>query len=156
MRLLVPIDLSPASARVLEAAATLAIAATAEIWLLHVAEPDPDFVGYDAGSPAVRDQVAHEHHAHHRVLQSHAQSLRDRGLSATALLIQGQTDATILREAARLQVDLIVMATHGHGAIFDLLIGSISQAVLRASPVPVVMVPAGSTWKPQLTAVRDS
>lgn len=142
MRLLVPIDLSPASTRVLATAASLAAATSAQIWLLHVAQPEPDFVGYDAGSPAVRDQVAHEHHESHRVLQAHAQSLRDRGLATTALLIQGPTEATILREAERLQADLIVMATHGHGAIFDLLIGSISQAVLRASPIPVVMVPA--------------
>ena len=52
------------------------------------------------------------------------------------------TAETILREAARLPADLIIMATHGHGAVFDLLVGSISQAVLRASPVPVLMVPA--------------
>ncbi len=46
-----------------------------------------------------------------------------------------------IKEAQRLEADLIVIATHGHGAMFDLLVGSISQAVLRQSRAPVAMVP---------------
>jgi nucleotide-binding universal stress UspA family protein len=33
------------------------------------------------------------------------------------------------------------MATHGRGAVFDILVGSISHAVLRRSTIPVLMVP---------------
>jgi nucleotide-binding universal stress UspA family protein len=141
MRLLVPLDLSSATERVLATAIKLSRAMQADVFLLHVAAPEPDFVGYGAGSPAVRDQVAHEHREEHRQLQAHAQALRDLGVDCTALLIQGPTADAILTEAQRLEADLIVMATHGHGAMFDLLVGSISQAVLRQGRVPVVMVP---------------
>jgi nucleotide-binding universal stress UspA family protein len=141
MRLLVPLDLSSATERVLATAIKLSRAMHANVVLLHVAAPEPDFVGYDAGSTVVRDQVAHEHRSDHRTLQSHAQALRDLGVDCTALLIQGPTAETILHEAARLEADLIVMATHGHGAMFDLLVGSISHDVLRQGRVPVVMVP---------------
>lgn len=141
MRLLVPLDLSSATERVLATAIKLSRAMHANVFLLHVAAPEPDFVGYGAGSPAVRDQVAHEHREEHRQLQAHAQALRDLGVDCTALLIQGQTADAILKEAERLGADLILMATHGHGAMFDLLVGSISQAVLRHSRAPVVMVP---------------
>lgn len=141
MRLLVPLDLSSATERVLATAIKLSRSMSADVWLLHVAAPEPDFVGYGAGSLAVRDQVAHEHREEHRTLQAHAQALRDLGVDCTALLIQGPTADTILREATRLQADLIVMATHGHGAMFDLLVGSISHSVLRQGKVPVVMVP---------------
>jgi nucleotide-binding universal stress UspA family protein len=141
MRLLVPLDLSSATERVLATAIKLSRAMHANVFLLHVAAPEPDFVGYGAGSAAVRDQVAHEHREEHRQLQAHAQALRDLGVDCTALLIQGPTADTILREATRLQADLIVMATHGHGAMFDLLVGSISQSVLRQGKLPVVMVP---------------
>jgi nucleotide-binding universal stress UspA family protein len=110
--------------------------------LLHVGEPDPVFVGYEAGSAAVRYQVAHEYRDEHRRLQEHAKVLRDVGIEATPLLIRGPTADTILGEAAKLEVDLIVMATHGHGAVFDILVGSISHAVLRRSTIPVLMVPA--------------
>jgi nucleotide-binding universal stress UspA family protein len=141
MRLLVPLDLSSATERVLATAIKLSRAMHADVFLLHVAAPEPDFVGYGAGSPAVRDQIAHEHREEHRQLQAHALALRDLGVDCTALLIQGPTADAILKEAQRLEADLIVMATHGHGAMFDLLVGSISQAVLRQGKVPVVMVP---------------
>ena len=56
-------------------------------------------------------------------------------------MIQGPTVDTILREARRLEIELIIMATHGHGAVFDLIVGSVSHDVLRHAQVPVVMVP---------------
>jgi nucleotide-binding universal stress UspA family protein len=144
MRLLVPLDLSTATERVLQATRAVARDTGAGVWLLHVAAPDPAFVGYDVGSEAVRDQVAHQYREEHRLLQTHAQALRDAGIDATALLIRGPSAETILREAARLEADLIIMATHGRGAVFDLLVGSVSHAVLRDSRIPVLMVPARS------------
>jgi nucleotide-binding universal stress UspA family protein len=111
------------------------------MWLLHVAEPDPVFVGYDVGTPGVRDQVAHEYRDEHRRLQEHATALRSAGLDVTPLLVRGPTAEVILREAEHLGVDLIVMATHGRGAVFDLLVGSVSHAVLKRSSIPVLMVP---------------
>lgn len=142
MRILVALDLSTATERTLATTIKLARATQAEVWLLHVAAPEPDFVGYTAGSPVVRDQVAHEHRAEHRALQGHAQALRDLGIDTTALLIQGPSAEVILGEAGRLAADLIVMATHGRGALMDLVVGSVSHAVLAGSRIPVLMVPA--------------
>jgi nucleotide-binding universal stress UspA family protein len=141
MRLLVPLDLSPATPPTLEAAARLARATGAGLWLLHVAEPEPDFVGWHAGSESVRGQLAREMRREHRELQAHAEALRAGGLDATALLLQGPVAQTILAEAKRLHAETIVMASHGHGAVFDLLVGSICQAVLRGAEMPVLLVP---------------
>jgi nucleotide-binding universal stress UspA family protein len=142
MRLLVPLDLSSATDRVLAATRAVARDSKAEVWLLHVGEPNPDFVGYETGSEAVRDVIALEYRGEHRKLQEYAETLRADGIEATALTIRGPTAATILSEAGRLGVGLIVMATHGRGAMFDLLVGSVSHAVLRDSRVPVLLVPA--------------
>jgi nucleotide-binding universal stress UspA family protein len=143
MRLLVPLDLSDASQPVLETAQRMGVAMRATVWLLHVARAEPEFVGYDAGPDVVRDQVAVEYRQQHRDLQTHADTLRSAGVDTTALQVQGSTAATILAEADRLGVDLIVMGTHGRGAMFDLVIGSVSSAVLRGSTVPVLMIPVG-------------
>jgi nucleotide-binding universal stress UspA family protein len=145
MRLLVPLDLSAATVPVLAIVRRIAALDAASVVLLHVAEPDPAFVGYQAGSDGVRAQVAHEYREQHRDLQRHADALRAEGIGASALLIQGPTARTILDQAERLPADLVVMATHGHGAVFDLVVGSVSQAVLRGAHVPVLLVPVRPT-----------
>ena len=112
------------------------------IYLLHVAEPNPDFVGFDAGPDVVRDQMADQFHREHEQIQAMAQQLRDKGCEATGLLVQGPTVDTILGQAEKLEADLIVVGSHGHGAVFDMLVGSISADVIRRSTIPVLVVPA--------------
>jgi nucleotide-binding universal stress UspA family protein len=145
MRLLVPLDLSDATPKVLGMARRMGLAAHASVWLLHVAGPEPAFVGYAPGPDVVRDQVAEEYRQQHRDVQAHAEELRAAGVDATALLIQGATAGCILAEAERLEADLIVMGTHGRGAVYDLMVGSVSTAVLRGSRIPVLFIPVGKS-----------
>lgn len=145
MRLLVPLDLSDATPKVLEMARRMGLATRAAVWLLHVAGPEPAFVGYNPGPDVVRDQVADEYRQQHRDVQAHADQLRAAGVDVTALLIQGPTAGCILAEADRLEADLIVMGTHGRGAVFDLVVGSVSTAVLRGSRIPVLFIPVGTS-----------
>jgi len=141
MNVLVAVDLSPASEQVIAAAERVARALGAELYVLHVAEPEPDFVGYDAGPPIVRDQVAEQHRREHRAVQALAERLRTAGIDATALLIRGPTVDTTLREAERLGAELIIVGSHGRSALYDVLVGSTSAGILRKSPVPVLVVP---------------
>ena len=48
---------------------------TVEVFVLHVAAPDPDFVGYEAGPQSVRDQRANELREEHRELEALAERL---------------------------------------------------------------------------------
>ena len=141
MKILAAVDLASPAERALEVAGDMAARTDGHIYVLHVAEPDPDFVGYDIGPDVVRDQVAEEYHREHRQVQALAEGLRKEGIDATALMIQGAIVETILREAERLDVDFIVVTSHGHGAAFDLLIGSISKGVVHKSSRPVLVVP---------------
>ncbi len=141
MDLLVAVDFSAASSEVFSCAKTLALGLQAKLWILHVAEPDPDFVGYDPGPQTVRDAVAKKFHEEHRALQEMAEELRSAGVDAVALLVQGPTIRTILSEADKLGVDLIVVGSHGKGAVKRLLVGSTSEGVLHGANVPVLIVP---------------
>lgn len=142
MNILAAVDFSPVTAQVLATIRQIAATFPAQVWLVHVAPPDPAFVGYEAGPGTVRDQVAGEHHARHRELQQLAEGLRADGVETTALLLQGSTVATLVAEADRLQAALIVLGSHGHSAVYELLVGSVSEGVVRASKVPVLLVPA--------------
>lgn len=141
MKLLVAVDFSEASEVVIDAAAEVARYTGGHVYLIHVVPDNPDFVGYEPGPETVRHQIAVEVVAEHRQLQAHAQALRDRGLQATALLLQGYPAQVVLREASRLEAGLIVIGSHGHGAVYDLLIGSVSEQLIRTSSLPLLMVP---------------
>ena len=145
MRILVALDLSDATESILAVARRAAKASNASIILLHVAPPDPAFVGYEAGPEVVRDQVAHEYRDQHRALHALADGLRGEGIETTPLLIQGEFAKSILREAERLKADFITMGTHGHGAVFDLIVGSVGNAVIRDTTLPVLLVPLRKT-----------
>jgi len=142
--ILVPIDFSDTADAVLAIAASLAEAFGAKLWIVHVAAPNPDFVGFEAGPQSVRDQRAEHLHDDHRRLQQKADDLRARDLDATALLLEGPTVEKILEEADRLDVDGIVIGSHGHGAAYRLLLGSVSESVLRDARVPVTIIPRSS------------
>lgn len=141
MSLLVAVDFSAVTDGQLEIVGRLA-RPNREIYLLHVAEPDPDFIGLEAGPDEVRHQVAAEFQREHEAIQSLAVRLREAGHVVNALLVQGPTVETILKQAEKLEAEVIVVGSHGHGALFDLVVGSISAGVIRKSPVPVLVVPS--------------
>jgi nucleotide-binding universal stress UspA family protein len=53
----------------------------------------------------------------------------------------GTVAEEILNQAGVLHTDLIVMGTHGHGAMYNLLVGSATKGVLKRSKRPVLLVP---------------
>lgn len=142
MNVLVPIDFSRVSERQLEVVARMAKGMKRRVYLLHVAEPEPDFVGFEPGPDVVRDQVADEYHREHRRLQALAEELREEGIDATALLVRGSIVETVLEKADELDASMIVVGSHGHGATYDLVVGSASAGVIRKAKVPVLVVPA--------------
>jgi len=141
IKILVAIDLSPASARVIQVCERIGKAMSAEVRVLHVAEADPSFAGYDAGPDVVRDQVAREFRDEHRRVQAHADTLRETGLKSTALLIQGPIVETVLAEARKMTADLLIVGSHGFGALYDLVVGSSSRGILKDAEIPVLVVP---------------
>ncbi|MDH4029424.1 MAG: universal stress protein [Chromatiales bacterium] len=142
MKLLVATDFSPQTDKVLRVARRLASALSAELCVLHVAAPEPAFKTYGAGERQDRDETAAENREEHRLVREAAQSMRDAGIDAVGIMLQGPPAKVILEEADKLDADLIVMGSHGFGAVFKLLLGSVSSAVMKKSGRPVLIVPA--------------
>ncbi len=141
-RILVALDLPlGGNGRIVDFAQHLAEISKAELWLLHVAAPDAAFVGLDAGPPSVRNSRAQTLRSEHRDLHEIVATLRESGLDAHPLLVEGVTAQTILEQAERRDVDLIVLGSHGHGALYKALLGGTSDSVLRHAICPVVVVP---------------
>jgi len=56
-------------------------------------------------------------------------------------VLVGAPPEMIVATASNMSADLIVMSTHGRSGLTRLLYGSVAEAVLRGSPVPVLLVP---------------
>lgn len=143
MNILIAVDFSAVTDRIVATVLRFAPAPAAHrMFLIHIAAPEPDFVGYGTGPTTVRSQVAHELREQHAQLAVYAARLRAGGCEVTPLLLQGPTIETVLAEAGRVAADLLVIGSHGHGAVYDLLVGSVSEGLVRRSDRPVLVVPA--------------
>jgi nucleotide-binding universal stress UspA family protein len=135
------VDFSPATPSVLDAAVALAERFDARIHLVHV---------WRLPTAGVLDGVTMLPDA--REIELLTTSLRDelRGAAETASfpreridthLVQGDAAISILEVATQSHCDLIVMGTHGRTGLPHLVMGSVSEHVVRRSRVPVLIVP---------------
>ena len=141
MKLLVAVDLSESTQTIVEKVEEINKEYPAKVWILHNAEPEPDFLEFKVDPLAARETLAEKFHNEHCQIQEIANRLRKAGLDATALLVHGATVEAILKEASDLDVDMIVVGTHGRGAMYQLLVGSVSEGILHNSRCPVLVVP---------------
>ena len=137
---LCPVDLSDFSVRSLAHAAALARWYDAELTILHVVPTfDPVHGRGDLGEPVrvlnpiSREQVADEVR---RVMELPAKAPR-----AILVVKSGDASTTIVDQAVSAGTDLIVMGTHGRRGFKRLLLGSVTETVLREAPCPVLTVP---------------
>ncbi|MGF1495235.1 MAG: cation:proton antiporter [Elainellaceae cyanobacterium] len=117
--LLAAVDTSPLAVRVLTKAAELARPSDGEVVVLHVLQVDDP-----KGVKQLR-RLAHQHLAdiHHRFVT-----------------VNGPIPEGIVRTARECGATEIVMGKRGHRRLEEVLVGSVSQAVLETSPLPVLVV----------------
>ncbi|MCC7418509.1 MAG: universal stress protein [Acidobacteria bacterium] len=139
-RILCPVDFSAASVRAFAHAAALARWYDAQMTVLHVV-PTFDSMSVRGGlgdpvhvvTPTSREQVLAEMN---RSLNMAAAPPR-----ATSVAEAGDPQTTIIDQAVSKGADLIVMGTHGRRGFKRLVLGSVTEAVLREAPCPVLTVP---------------
>ena len=127
---------SPIMERTLE----LASAFSSKVWILHVVPHmrEPPF-NVDTGT--LRREVAAELRHEHEFLQHLATCLRGRGVDAAALLVEGATIRTILKESERLAIDLIIVGCHKHGLLYGALVDVTGEGLLSHCTRPIMFVP---------------
>ena len=141
MNILVAIDLSSASQKILDKAKTLALALPAKVCLLHVIEGDPDFPDDEPDSQSTSDQGRQEFPLEYKDLQKEVDGLRQSGIDTKGLLSQGSVVDVILQKSKQLGIDIIIVGTHGHGGVHHMIFGSVSEGVLRNTSCPVLVIP---------------
>ena len=141
--ILAPIDFSDITDEVIDIAGRFAMAFSAKLWIIHVAAPDPEFVGYDIGPQHEREWRADVLREEHKTIQEKVQELERNGTEEVqGLLVQGPTQMTILQEAEKVNADLIIVGSHGHGAVFKLLMGSVCEELIKKASCPILVIPS--------------
>jgi len=140
--LLVPLDFSDNANLALRLAVSLARHGAARLTLLHVGVAPGvalDLGGYGMPVPPtlleLHEQVAREQAAQ---LDRIARALIPDDVPWTAVVREGDAVQTIL-DLAKDGYDLVVMGTHGRRGLERMVLGSVTERVLRASPIPVLV-----------------
>jgi nucleotide-binding universal stress UspA family protein len=139
--ILVPVDFSDATPPVIQAATALAAALRARLVLLHVTAP-PMLAADDLGAAQmIADLTKRMELTAARRLAHWRSKLQAGGATVEVRHATTAPVAGILDAARKLSPAYLVIGSHGHGAFYDLLVGSIASAVLKRAPCPVVVVP---------------
>ncbi|MCX6178477.1 MAG: universal stress protein [Chlorobiales bacterium] len=151
MKLLVAIDFSDLANKIVAEAEKLAKNLTAKVFLLHVIPPPspiidappeidallpPEELLKNEGHPALFDLPESTK------LIAIAAKLQESGIDTSVIIAQNDEVTAIIEESEKNGVDMIMLGSHGHGALFHLLIGSVSEGVIRRTTRPVIIVPS--------------
>ncbi|HGL4258864.1 universal stress protein [Burkholderia dolosa] len=142
-RIFVGLDGGPSARVALNEAIRIAAASGGTITCAYVVERRPQLVDVEAGFAEARDDDAAAIEAATSVLDDAKATLARRGVPGTvrALDAYGDDVATVLmRTAAELDADLIVLGTSGRHGLRRLLLGSVAESLLRAADRPVLLV----------------
>ena len=125
---------------IIERTVELANAFSSKVWILHIV-PRSHPSSFNVDNKTLRREAADELHHEHEFLQHLAHCLQDRDINASALLVEGATISTILKEAERLDVDLIVSGCHKHSPIYGALMDGTEEGLLCKCTYPIMFVP---------------
>jgi len=137
-RILVPIDFSEHSKNALKYAVPFAKQFKAEIILVYVVEPavyPADFSFGQFGFPNAEDEFREKGEEELAALVE--KEIR-KEVKARRQVRTGKAFVEILKTAQEEEVDLIIIATHGHSDVEHMLFGSTAEKVVRKAPCPVL------------------
>ena len=140
--ILFPSDFSEHSLAARNHALDLARKYDAKLHFLHVADDSSQY-WMSAGDNVVPVVISEQ-----ELMETSSQQMNafidkyfadDRDVLTTNIVI-GRPFLEIIRYAKDNNIDMIVMSTHGHGALASMLLGSVTEKVIRKSPCPVLTV----------------
>jgi nucleotide-binding universal stress UspA family protein len=141
--ILIPLELNQSNLekKIIQEAISLAKMLNAKCWLIHVAAPDPDFVGYEVGPQYIRDSLAEDLREEHREIQKISGEFQKSAIDAEALLIQGATAEIIEVEIKKLSIDLLILGNKKHSFIDIFFRGSVTDQLMDEANIPILLIP---------------
>jgi nucleotide-binding universal stress UspA family protein len=139
---LVPVDFSAVTDKVIDAALTFARALPGRVVLLHIIQP-PVIAGGEYALPAeaVEEVVNNNRRSALQKLDGRLETFRSAGIECSVATEVGAPDRAILDTAAKCHADYVIMGSHGHGKLYDFLVGSTASGVIKKAKCSVIVIP---------------
>jgi nucleotide-binding universal stress UspA family protein len=143
--ILVAVDFSDVTMKVVKVAAHLAQPFQSRILLMHVSETPAQMVSIGAGPevvsvpPAVEDEQ--DTNAPKNRLVSLQELFTSMGLHSSTIEMKGPPVDQIIARAEAARVDLIILGSHSRGPLYHLFAGGVIEGVLKRARCPVLVVP---------------
>jgi len=137
-KILVPIDFSDYSKNALRYAAQFALQFKAKIYLIYVVEPMIYPADFSMGQVSLPSADIDIQKRGEEELYNLAKNFIDQAVQTEVIIKTGKPFVEINDTAAEKDIDLIIMATHGHTGVEHLLFGSTAEKVVRKAPCPVL------------------
>ncbi len=139
--ILVPVDFSDVTSDVVRVACQMARTTRSRLVLLHVIEKPTAFEMYGVGSPMILESLIAAEQIAARRLRELALRCHRKVKPVRTIQRTGKPVPTILAKAAELKPAWLMLGSHGHGAVYDLAVGSTTLGVLRRANCAVIVVP---------------
>ncbi|MDP6924417.1 MAG: universal stress protein [Candidatus Scalindua sp.] len=136
--ILCPIDHSDCSKEALKYAVTFAMKNEAKLLLLHVINIRSFNEALDGMSAQIPNEETIEQ-LRVKLLECIPEEIRD-DMDVEAIVTQGIPFAEIISTAKEKEIDMIVIGSHGRTGISHMMLGSVSEKVVRKAPCPVLTV----------------
>jgi nucleotide-binding universal stress UspA family protein len=143
--ILVPLDGSPLAETILPFVETLARRSHGYVTLLHVT-PVPEAVSPIQDHPAIDEVLRRASELAERYLHDLRRRLTAAGIDAVVTVAAGRPAEEIVRQAERMDADVIALATHGRSGLQAWAHGSVADAVLHTTRTPLLLVRPGDQW----------
>jgi nucleotide-binding universal stress UspA family protein len=144
-KILVPVDGSDTATLGLNEAIQLAKSQGSQLRLLHVVDDFAALPGLEAAAVYSEALITGLRDRGRAILTAAQDAARRQGVEAEVHAVEssgGPAGEMVVAEALRWPADLIVLGTHGRRGIRRLVLGSDAEYIVRASPVPVLLVRA--------------
>lgn len=141
------LDFSDASTGVLAAAISMAKVHQASLHIVHVLEPEPSYTAYGMTPeefPAIHVFQQESQKRAEAKLNHAIASAKEQLDDVRAELLIGSPLHSIIDYVHKSAADLVVLGTHGHGAVAALLIGSVAEGLVRKAVCPTLVIPCKS------------
>lgn len=141
--IVVGVDFSDATAAVLETATQFATALHEGLHLVHVVESEPTYAAYGFAPddfPAMQEIQKESVIRADKKLRDIAERSVVKGVQTA--VVEGHPLHSLLEYATKVDADLLVLGSHGHGILSSLLLGSVAEGCVRKAKIPALIVPA--------------